>query len=161
MPKELKKYISTIQQIISVIIFVVLLFNQTLSHASIWVIVSFYCWIFICLYFNTFRFQQFIKVFCRWGMLYAIIIFFKFAVEEVPYPEGAIYFHINYIALSVALFFISSIPLMFMKNKEANTYINKIMSVFNNITTKEANLLNESWEEASIEDIESEDFEPI
>ena len=159
MPEELKKHISTIQQIMSVIIFVVLLFNQTLSHASIWVIISFYFWIFICLYFQTFSFQQFLKVLCLWGVFYAIIIFFKFAVEEVPYPEGAIYFHINYIALSTVLFFISSIPLMFMKNKEANMFINKVMSFFNNSTKEDT--LNESWEEASIEDLESEDFEPI
>ena len=101
MPKEFKNYIPLIQQLVSVVVFVILLCNHSLAHASLWAIVSLYCWMFIRLHYKSFKLKYLIRVLSLWGILYAAIIFFLLGVEEVPYPEGAIFFHINYIALSV------------------------------------------------------------
>ena len=90
----------------------------------------------------------------------AITLFFLIGVEEVPYPEGALIFHIRGISQSLILFFISSIPMLLLNKKT----INYNLSLFKNADTKSPNTQkqdSELWEEASLEDINSGKYETI
>ena len=45
----------------------------------------------------------------------AVSCFFLYAVEEVPFPEGAIIFHAEEIAISLVIFFISSLCFLYSR----------------------------------------------
>lgn len=158
MPKELKNHTPLFQQLFSVVIFIVLVYNKTISHASLWVIFSLYCWIFLHLYHKTFKLKSLVNVLGLWGALYSVLVFVLFGVEEVPYPEGAVFFHITYIALSAGLLFISSVLLILGQSKETKTLFERFTNYFTQINVPET---KESWEEATITDLESGDFETI
>ena len=94
-------------------------------------------------------------------MLVAVALFFLIGVEEVPYPQGALVFHVEGIAKAFFIFFICSIPLILI-NKE-----NNLLKTLNfNKTTRQrkekpADYDQNQWEEVSIEDIDSGEFETI
>ena len=84
-------------------------------------------------------------------MMLAITYFFMHGIEELPYPEGAILFNSEEIAKSIFVFFISSI-----------VFINKTFFAFQNKTEKPtATTSNNKWEQATMEDLASGNFEPI
>ena len=81
-----------------------------------------------------------------------------FGLEEIPYPEGAIMFHAKPIAVSFLLFFISSIPPLY-KIADNQKYVsdNNVNPVFN----QEKQEINEKWEEATLDDLESGNYEQV
>ena len=104
-----------------------------------------------------------IKILSSSGILVALSMFFVNGVEEVPFPEGAIVFHPDGIAQALFLLFLCSIPIVLRVIPE-NTAILKSSTE----TTSNSNLSNikqenqsEDWEEATIEDLESGDFETL
>ena len=85
-----------------------------------------------------------------------------FGVEEVPYPYGAMIFHVNYIAGSVLLFFICSLPLFITHKYYVLSLIDKLHTATQTPPTHHQNTYNkEEWEEATLEDINSGEFETI
>ena len=87
----------------------------------------------------------------------SITLFFKIGVEQIPYPEGALIFHIEGITKALILFFVSSIP-MIIRTKEITPLINKRQHKRPKL---ESNKKNNNWEEATIEDLNSGQFEAI
>ena len=158
MPKELKNHIPFIQQLLAVVIFIILLSSKTISHASLWVIFTLYCWIFLHLYFKSFKLKSLINVLGLWGILYSIVVFFIFGVEEIPYPEGAMFFHITYIAISAGLLFVGSLLLILGQARHTKNLFEHVINYFNQPQSTQT---KEGWEEATITDLESGDFEPI
>ena len=158
MPNELKNHIPIIQQLLAVVVFIVLVSSKTISHASLWVVFMLYCWIVLHLYYKSFKLKSLINVLGFWGVLYSIVVFFLFGVEEVPYPEGAIFFHITYISISAGLLFMSSLLLIVGQARDTKSIFERLTNYFNQL---EPTQTKEGWEEATITDLESGDFEPI
>ena len=77
--------------------------------------------------------------------------FFLQGVEELPYPEGALMFHVEGIAKAAFLFFICTVPVILLKTK--NTEPNK------NFSQQKENI--EMWEKASEKDLQSGNYEPL
>ena len=85
-------------------------------------------------------------------MALAISFFFLKGVEELPYPEGALIFHVDGIAKAFFLFFICTIPLILLKSKGATRTPQQAKQ-----ETKKPSM----WEEATPEDIQSGNYEPL
>ena len=106
------------------------------------------------------------------GIIVALTIFFMHGVEEVPFPKGAIQFKLDGIAESLIIFFIFTIPLIIINHKSEQTVFSD-STEFSSPTLppvkKEeispSEIITESsreeWEEATIEDLESGNFEPV
>ena len=129
----------------------------------IWMMLLVYLWLSTSLYLNIYNSNSFIKILSSSGILVALSMFFVNGVEEVPFPEGAIVFHPDGIAQALFLLFLCSIPIVLRVIPE-NTAILKSSTE----TTSNSNLSNikqenqsEDWEEATIEDLESGDFETL
>ena len=137
--------------------------NKDLSIATIALIFFIYIWAIghICL--GTLNIDSLIHVSTFSGAIFALTYFSLFGIEEVPYPEGAIVFHSQEIALSLTIFFISSIIFLYYnrlrlqddKNKKTIHNLNENHKPFLKTTC------NQNWEEATLEDLESGKFEPI
>jgi len=90
--------------------------------------------------------------------LFSITFFLSFGLEEIPYPEGAIMFHSKPIAISLMIFFISSLPLLY---KHADNQIGCSNKNVNTLSNQEKDQHNEGWEEATLEDLESGNYDPV
>ena len=88
---------------------------------------------------------------CSAGIALAISFFFLKGVEELPYPEGALMFHVDGIAKSFFLFFICTIPIILLRLKDRKIILQK---------RKKQHKKEELWEEATPEDLQSGNYEP-
>jgi len=138
--------------------FILLTTTSSLSNATIWTIFVLYIWVLGSLYLGEFDFQRFIITCCYVGFLFSITYFLSFGLEEMPYPEGAIMFHSQPIAVSFLLFFISTIPLLYKIKDSQKGFSEKNTSP---VFKQEKQNINEKWEEATLEDLESGKYEPI
>ena len=107
---------------------------------------------------QKYTYNAFLYVLCSSGIAISISFFFLKGVEELSYPHGALIFHIDGIAKSFFLFFICTVPIII--NQQGKQISNK-----SPIKTKR-NLLQhqdkkELWEQATPEDIESGNYEPL
>ena len=119
-------------------------------------------WIAFNIHFDMFNKIAFAKVLCYSGILLSITIFFLFGIEEVPFPEGALLFHSYGIALSLFVILLSIIPILFTTNIEittmpTNSQSSQITGQPSNITQSEE--LDDDWEIATDEDMQSDDYE--
>ena len=157
----IKKNTNTILNLILIAglaIYILLTTANNLSNAIIWTIFVLYVWVFLSLYLGKFNFQKLLKICCYVGILFSITFFITFGLEEIPYPEGALLFHSKPIAISLLIFFISSLPLIYkiadnqdcVEDKKTNTVFNQ-----------EQQSVKEKWEEATLDDLESGNYEPI
>ena len=157
----IKKNTNTILNLILIAglaIYILLTTANSLSNAIIWTIFVLYVWFFLSLYLGKFNFQKLIKICCYVGILFSITFFITFGLEEIPYPEGALLFHSKPIAISLLIFFISSLPLIYkiadnqdcVEDKKTNT-----------VFKQEQQSVKEKWEEATLDDLESGNYEPI
>ena len=157
----IKKHTNTILNLIliaGIAIYILLTTANNLSNAIIWTIFVLYVWVFLSLYLGKFNFQKLLKICCYVGILFSITFFITFGLEEIPYPEGALLFHSKPIAISLLIFFISSLPLIYkiaanqdgVEDKKTNT-----------VFKQEQQSVKEKWEEATLDDLESGNYEPI
>ena len=157
----IKKHTNTILNLILIVglaIYILLTTANNLSNAIIWTIFVLYVWVFLSLYLGKFNFQKLLKICCYVGILFSITFFITFGLEEIPYPEGALLFHSKPIAISLLIFFISSIPLIYkLADNQECVEGKKSQTVFN----QEQLSVKEKWEEASLDDLESGNYEPI
>ena len=157
----IKKHTNTILNLILIVglaIYILLTTANNLSIAIIWVIFVLYGWVFLSLYLGNFNFQKLLKICCYVGILFSITFFIAFGLEEIPYPEGALLFHSKPIAISLLIFFISSLPLIYkIADNQDSVEDKKTNTVFN----QEQQSVKEKWEEATLDDLESGNYEPI
>jgi len=144
--------------IIGLAIYILLTTTSSLSNAIIWTVCVLYIWVFISLYSGKFYFQKLIQICCYAGFLFSITIFLSFGLEEMPYPEGAIIFHAKPIAISFLLVFISSIPLLYKTEDNQKGVLDKNVIPASN---QKQQAVNEKWEEATMDDLESGNYEPL
>ena len=157
----IKQHSETILNLILLIglaIYILQTATSSLSNTIIWTIFVLYIWVFSSLYFSKFNFQKLIKICCCVGVLFSLTFFLSFGLEEIPYPEGAIMFHSKPIAISLIIFFISSIPLLYKIADNPKGCSNKSAKT---LSSQEKENDNEGWEEATLEDLESGKYDPI
>ena len=149
---NIKHNIPTIEIAIGYIVYIFLIIQTTFSLAALWMMFIVYLWLLSSLYLNKYTFNAFLYIICSAGMALAISFFFLQGVEELPYPEGALMFHTDGIAKSFFLFFICTVPLILVKSKtrrcESQPKLNKSSGT-------------ETWEEATPEDLDSGNYEPL
>ena len=157
----IRKHTNTILNLILIAglaIYILLTTAKSLSIAIIWIIFVLYGWVFLSLYLGNFNFQKLLKICCYIGILFSITFFITFGLEEIPYPEGALLFHSKPIAISLLIFFISSLPLIYkIADNQDGAEDKKTNTVFN----QEQQSVKEKWEEATLDDLESGNYEPI
>ena len=147
------------------ILYFVLLLNSTFSFSIIWMILLIYLWVISALFLNKYSLNAFLCVFSLSGFLVSLSVFFLKGVEEVPFPEGAIVFHLDGIALALLILFICSIPMILkinphnIDNEKGHLKINEAHG--KSFEIADSGNKPEEWEEATEEDLESGNFETI
>jgi len=144
--------------IIGVAVYILLTTTTNLSNAIIWTIFILYSWVFTSLYFDKFNFQKLITTCCYAVFLFSITYFLSFGLEEMPYPEGAIMFYPKHVAVSLLLLFISTIPLLYKMTENQKAVLDQKVTP---APKQEKQNINEKWEEATLEDLESGKYEPF
>ena len=129
---------------LGIIVYICLIVSTGLAAASIWVLFTIYLWLISSLYLKQYNFNTFLYILCFSGIMLSVSFFFLQGVEELPYPEGALMFHIEGIAKAFFLFFICTVPVILLKTKKAQP--NKSFS------QPKENL--EMWEKASEKDLQ-------
>lgn len=147
------QYIPLLSLLLGLVCFIYVIINHTFSHGIIVTIFFLYVWIFSSIYVKQFQKEQLVYILSITGMMLAATHFFMYGIEELPYPEGAILFHSEQIAKSTLVFFISSIVFLQRSFFE--------LQVKNKTAPKTQNNNESQWEQATMEDLESGNFEPI
>ena len=133
------------------LVYICLIVSTSLAAASIWALFTIYLWLISSLYLKQYNFNTFLYILCFSGIIISESFFFLQGVEELPYPEGALMFHVEGIAKAAFLFFICTVPVILLKTK--NTEPNK------NFSQQKENI--EIWEKASEKDLQSGNYEPL
>ena len=142
------------------IFYCVLLAQATLSWSIVWLLFMIYTWLITSLILKQYSFKQFLYLLCSSGIWVSFTWFVLKGVEEVPLPRGAFLFKTEGIIPSIVLFMLFTIPLI-IHHFSISTHSSQ------NIPTKDdrdsfssnEKMVPKDWEEASIEDLESGDFE--
>tara|TARA_B100001029_G_C14990315_1_gene411627 strand:- start:618 stop:1094 length:477 start_codon:yes stop_codon:yes gene_type:complete len=158
MVDNLKQNIPTIQIILGYILYIVILVVSSLTAAILWIIFNIYIWLACSIALKTYNVKSFIYILCYSGISIAISIFFISGVEQLAYPEGALMFNVDNIMKACLLFFVSTIPIIIFayNSNPISESANKEPAVINN---KKNN--REDWEEATLEDVRSGDYEAL
>ncbi len=159
MSHKLKENLPTIEILLGFCIYVYFAIQNTLSIAIVCLIFFIYLWLFTNIILNKYNFSSFVKLISFSGILVSITLFFMYGVEEIPYPEGAIVFHLEGLAKSFLLFFFSSMPLILSNNKFQSWNLTSPSTMV--ADSKDTEYDKEKWEEASLEDVKSGEFETI
>ena len=134
----------------------------------LWLIFIIYAWVIIGILNKKYNLKHFIYITSCSGIIMSIAAFFIYGVEELPYPIGAIRFNTESIILISILLFIFSLPALIIRLGSLELVSTKIKDVkefpkdsLSNIIEEKPVLEIEEWEEATAEDLESGNFEPV
>lgn len=170
MNNNFKQNTPTYFLILGYVVYFVLLFQTSFYCSVIWMMLLVYLWVALAVYFHRYSLNSFLYVLSASGGLVSLSMLFLKGVEEVPFPEGAIIFHLDGIVQSLFLLFIFSLPLLIKSSASfAGVQVNKDYLNDEKLTVSESadfkidNTVNQSdrWEEASVEDLESGNFEAL
>ena len=156
---KLKENLPTIEILLGTVLYFYFVIENTFSFSILWLIFIIYLWLFTSIVLEKYNLKSFINILCFFGVFVSITIFFISGVEELAYPEGALIFHVEGITKAFLLFFISSVPLILVNKQTQNSKL-----FFSNPKQEKAQTRStdkEKWEEASLEDVKSGDFETI
>ena len=154
---NLKNHIPLLEILVGYSIYLYFIIEASFAIALLSLILFIYLWLFTSLYLEQFKFHSFVYLICATGIITSITLFFTIGVEEIPFPEGALVFHIEGIAKALVLFFVFTIPLILI-NKSKNQVQNSAGATTEN-TSAPSNV--DIWEEANDTDLESGEFEII
>ena len=151
---------------VSLVIYFVFLAQMLLLWSIVWLLFALYTWLIVALILKQYTFKQFIYLLCSSGIWVSISWFFIKGVEEVPLPRGAFIFKTEGIIPSIILFMLFTIPLIIYHFNSQKNQTNEIFSgptkpANNKPVEKDLPNTDLNWEEASIEDIESGDYEIV
>jgi len=150
-----KHNILPLEIILGYIVYIFLITQFTFSLAIIWMMFVVYVWLLISLYLKEYTFNSFLYLISISGIIISISFFFIQGIEELPFPEGALMFHSEGIAKALFIFFICTLPLLLAKNNKPKDVI-KNDGIINKI-----NIKKEKWEEATADDLQSGNYEPL
>ena len=132
------------------------------------ILVTLLSWSAITTYLDTFDTFTFSKILSSMGIIFAVSFFFFFGVEEVPMPKGALLFNAFGIAVTLFIIFASILPLLYLihgdsKIDPVNLPSSQVITQPSERTVDESSSssddIDDDWEIASEEDLESGDFE--
>ena len=150
--KDNLKQISWGVLIIGLVVYAFCIINNTNVevYSGLTLMITLSIWACINIALDSFNITHFIRIFAVAGYLFAMTIFFFSGIEEVSFPEGAIVFHISQIVKSIAIAFISSLPLLYLYDTQG---------VERSPITKSEDATNDNWEAATQEDLDSGQWE--
>ena len=119
-------------------------------YSGLTLMITLSLWACINIALDSFNITHFIRTFAASGYLFAMTVFFFSGIEEVSFPEGAIVFHISQIVKSIAIAFISSLPLLYLYDTQG---------VERSPIAKNEDTDNDNWEAATQEDLDSGQWE--
>ena len=163
MNNNFKQSIPSVFLVLGYLVYLILLFKISFSISVIWIMLLVYLWLSLTLYLNIYSFNSFIRTLSSSGILVSLSMFFLKGVEEVPFPEGAVVFHPDGIAQALFLLFLCSIPIVLRIIPNNSTIIDRSLEINPSSTISDSikEAQSEDWEEATIEDLESGDFETL
>ena len=161
MINNFKQSIPSVFLVLGYLVYFILLFKTSFSISVIWMMILIYLWLSTSLYFNIYNSNSFIKILSGSGIFVALSMFFLNGVEEVPFPEGAVVFHAEGIAQALFLLFLCSIPIVLKLIPENTIILNNSIDTKSNSRDIKGKNQSEDWEEATIEDLESGEFETL
>tara|TARA_B100000902_G_scaffold37737_1_gene45049 strand:- start:370 stop:855 length:486 start_codon:yes stop_codon:yes gene_type:complete len=161
MINNFKQSIPSFFLVLGYLVYFILLFKTSFSISVIWMMILIYLWLSTSLYFNIYNSNSFIKILSGSGIFVALSMFFLNGVEEVPFPEGAVIFHAEGIAQALFLLFLCSIPIVLKLIPENTIILNNSIDTKSNSRDIKGKNQSEDWEEATIEDLESGEFETL
>lgn len=159
---NLKNNLHWLIYLISLLASICCFLDGMLIMGIIFLLSGVYGWLITSLICERYKLKDFIYTVCGSGTLLAIVFFFINGVEQVAFPEGAILFKEEGIAQALFLFFIFTIPVIIYHHgttvlTTAHPKTADVLKQQNKQTTE----IDEDWETATIEDIESGNYEPI
>ena len=163
MINNFKQSIPSVFLVLGYLVYFILLFKTSFAISVIWMMFLVYIWLSTSLYLNIYNSNSFIKILSSSGILVALSMLFLNGIEEVPFPEGAVIFHADGIAQALFLLFLCSIPIVLRLIPENTVILESSIDTkasSNSSNTKEENQ-SDDWEEATIEDLESGNFDTI
>ena len=145
---------------------------QQFLVAILWLIFIMYSWVVIGILNKKYNFKYFIYTISLTGFVLSIGAFFIYGVEELAYPAGAIRFNIESIIIIFILLLMFSFPTLIIRlgslktdsmifSKKTEPGIPAHIEVEPTIKIKSEYAIEQEWEEATLDDIESGNFEPI
>ena len=161
MINNFKQSIPSFFLVLGYLVYFILLFKTSFSISVIWMMFLIYIWLSTSLYLNIYNSNSFIKILSGSGIFVALSMFFLNGVEEVPFPEGAVVFHAEGIAQALFLLFLCSIPIVLKLIPENTIILNNSIDTKSNSRDIKGKNQSEDWEEATIEDLESGEFETL
>ena len=163
MNNNFKQSIPSVFLVSGYLVYLILLFKVSFAISVIWIMLLVYIWLSLTLYLNIYSFNSFMRTLSFSGILVSLSMFFLKGVEEVPFPEGAVVFHTDGIAQALFLLFLCSIPIVLRILPENSTIVDNSLETSPSSTLSDSMTepQSEDWEEATIEDLESGDFETL
>ena len=160
----MKNYISCGVLGIGLLIYFIFINAYQFIESTIVMLLAIMLWSVLTTYLETFNTQTFSKVLSISGFIFAISFFFFFGVEEVPMPKGAMLFNASGIAMTLFIVFMSILPALYVihGDKTTNTANNEmpiVQSPYDLSTHNDIEEIDDNWEIATDEDIESGNFE--
>tara|TARA_B110000438_G_scaffold300297_1_gene352386 strand:+ start:37 stop:504 length:468 start_codon:yes stop_codon:yes gene_type:complete len=152
---KLKHNILPLEIILGYIVYIFIITQSTFSWAIIWMMFVIYTWLLTALYIKEYTFNSFLYIISTSGIIISFSFFFIQGVEELPFPEGALMFHSDGIAKALFVFLVCTIPALLLKGNISKAAIKERV-----ISDKE-NIKKENWEEATVEDLQSGNYEPL
>ena len=142
-------------------VYLFFVFDYKLPTAAISLVLFLYFWIIGRIYFGSFKLNSLLSLISGSGMLFSITYFFLYGVEEVPFPEGAILFHSQEIAISFVIFFISTVFILYVKEIQNTQQApdDKVQATPVLLQKPNKSSTKENWEEATLDDLNSGNFE--
>ena len=159
---KLKENLPTIEILLGFCVFLCFVLQNSFPSAMLSLIFFLYLWLFTAIILEQYNIKNFIYLIGGSGILVSVSLFCMLGVEELPYPENAIIFHAEGIAKSLLIFFVSTVPLI-LTNK-SKTLDSESLPGEKQTATEDGGIQehdDEKWEEASMEDLQSGNFEPI
>jgi len=137
-------------------------------ESTIVILITLLSWSTITTYLDTFDTIIFSKILSSMGFIFAISFFFFFGVEEVPIPKGAMLFSASGIAVTLFIVFASILPLLYVIHGNRSVDPANLPTAQVVVQPQPTNViessssiddLNDDWEIATEEDLESGNFE--
>ncbi len=153
-----KNYMSYTILILGLLSFGFYISSFEFTAASITMLSSILLWLAFSIYFDIFDKMTFSKILCFSGVLLSISIFLLFGIEEVPFPQGALLFHSDGIAITMFVLLLSVLPVLFLSENNVVDLMATSQSAEISKPKYEEDL-DDDWEEATVEDLESGEFE--
>ena len=161
---NLKNNLHWILFMVGLAFYFVLLANAMLSWSIVWLLFILYAWLIVAIGFQQYIFKHFLYLLCFAGMWVSITWFFIKGIEEIPIPEGAFLFKVEGVIPSIILFILFTIPLI-LYHSGSSVNFKQIFASQENSRDKKVPYSpppnSDNWEEATIEDLETGDFESI